>query len=222
MASLLFNLRTWQSFFAQPLSKSSLVYLLVWHPPLHTPYISSPSHCLLFTALAHTNTACFAIILRLCTNFSFALTPIYTLVRPELITGFQQPLQINDFGHATLYTTIFLVYPLLTTSTHTFTGARDSEWQWHQLGHMQICTLTQTHSHASIPPLKFLQAGCPSCCPTNSIKALKAQSTVLVIRTGSSSSDNKHTVLNCYQHLSRHHVAILQPSALPSAIIHLS
>jgi len=25
-----------------------------------------------------------------------------------------------------------------------FTGARDSEWQWHQLGHMQIYTLTQT------------------------------------------------------------------------------
>ena len=25
-----------------------------------------------------------------------------------------------------------------------FTGARDSEWQWHQLGHMQICTLIQT------------------------------------------------------------------------------
>ena len=24
-----------------------------------------------------------------------------------------------------------------------FTGARDSEWQWHQLGHMQVCTLLQ-------------------------------------------------------------------------------
>jgi len=22
-----------------------------------------------------------------------------------------------------------------------FTEARDSEWQWHQLGHMQICTI---------------------------------------------------------------------------------
>jgi len=53
-----------------------------------------------------------------------------------------------------------------------FTGARDSEWQWHQLGHMQICTLTQTHDHASIPPLSFLQAGCPSCHPTNIVKAL--------------------------------------------------
>ena len=33
-----------------------------------------------------------------------------------------------------------------------FNGARNSEWQWHQLGHMQICTLTQTHKQASIPP----------------------------------------------------------------------
>ena len=56
-----------------------------------------------------------------------------------------------------------------------FTGARDSEWQWHQMGHMQVCTLLQTDNHASTPPLCFLQAGCPSCRPTNSVKALKAQ-----------------------------------------------
>jgi len=34
-----------------------------------------------------------------------------------------------------------------------FIGARDSEWQWHQLGHMQVCTLLQTDNHTSIPPL---------------------------------------------------------------------
>ena len=56
-----------------------------------------------------------------------------------------------------------------------FTGARDSEWQWHQLGYMQVCTSLQTDNHASTPPLCFLQAGCPSCRPTNSVKALKAQ-----------------------------------------------
>jgi len=56
-----------------------------------------------------------------------------------------------------------------------FTEARDSEWQWHQLGHMQVCTLLQTDNHASTPPLSFLHAGCPSCRPTNSVKALKAQ-----------------------------------------------
>ena len=38
---------------------------------------------------------------------------------------------------------------------------------------MQICTSPQTDNHAGIPPLSFLQAGCPSCCPTNSVKALK-------------------------------------------------
>ena len=54
-----------------------------------------------------------------------------------------------------------------------FTEARDSEWQWHQLGHMQVCTSLQTDNHASTPPLSFLQAGCPSCRPTNSIKALR-------------------------------------------------
>ena len=56
-----------------------------------------------------------------------------------------------------------------------FTGARDSEWQWHQLSHMQVCTSLQTDSHAtaSNPPLSFLQAGCPSCRQTNSVKALK-------------------------------------------------
>ena len=54
-----------------------------------------------------------------------------------------------------------------------FTEARDSEWKWHQLGHMQVCTSLQTDNHASTPPLSFLQAGCPSYCPTNSVKALK-------------------------------------------------
>ena len=39
-----------------------------------------------------------------------------------------------------------------------FTEARDSEWQWHQLGHMQVCTSLQTDNHASTPPLSFLQA----------------------------------------------------------------
>ena len=52
-----------------------------------------------------------------------------------------------------------------------FTEARDSEWQWHQLGRMQVCTSLQHRS--STPPLKFLQAGCPPCRPTNSVKAQK-------------------------------------------------
>jgi len=54
------------------------------------------------------------------------------------------------------------------------TEARDSEWQWPQPGIMQVCTSLQTDSHASTPPLSFLQAKCPSYRPTNSVKALKA------------------------------------------------
>jgi len=42
-----------------------------------------------------------------------------------------------------------------------FTEARDSEWQWHQLGHMQDCTLLQTANHASTPPLKFCTGRMP-------------------------------------------------------------
>jgi len=39
---------------------------------------------------------------------------------------------------------------------------------------MQVCTSLQTDNHASTKLLSFLQAGCPSCCPTNSVRALKA------------------------------------------------
>ena len=37
---------------------------------------------------------------------------------------------------------------------------------------MQVYTSLQTDNHASTPSLSFLQAGCPSCRPTNSVKAL--------------------------------------------------
>jgi len=62
-----------------------------------------------------------------------------------------------------------------------FTEARGSEWQWHQLGRMQVCTSLQTDNHASTAPLSFLQARCPSCRPTNSVKALKAHSNQLQV-----------------------------------------
>ena len=42
---------------------------------------------------------------------------------------------------------------------------------------MQVCISLQTDNHASTPPLSFLQAGCPSCRPTNSVNALEAEST---------------------------------------------
>ena len=39
---------------------------------------------------------------------------------------------------------------------------------------MQVCTSLQTDNHTSTPSLSFLQAGCPSCRPTNSVKPLNA------------------------------------------------
>ena len=44
----------------KPLSRSSLVFLLVLDPQLHTPYISSPNRYLLFATHAHTTANCLA------------------------------------------------------------------------------------------------------------------------------------------------------------------
>ena len=49
---------------------------------------------------------------------------------------------------------------------------QESEWQWHRLSHMHVCTSLQTDNHASTTQRS--QAGCPSCRPTNSVKAVKA------------------------------------------------
>jgi len=51
-----------------------------------------------------------------------------------------------------------------------FTEASDSEWQWHQLGNMQVCTLLQTDNHASTSPLSFYR---PHALPATQPTALK-------------------------------------------------
>ena len=59
-----------------------------------------------------------------------------------------------------------------------FCEARDSEWQWHQLGRMQVCTSLQTDNHASTPLLSFFTGRMPFLPPnqqrqsTEGIKAL--------------------------------------------------
>jgi len=40
-----------------------------------------------------------------------------------------------------------------------FTEARDREWQWHQLGYMQVCISLQTDNHASTPLLNSFFTG---------------------------------------------------------------
>ena len=50
-----------------------------------------------------------------------------------------------------------------------FTEARDSEWQWHQLGHMQVCTSRETDNHASTHHSVFYRPGAlPAAQPTAS------------------------------------------------------
>jgi len=42
-----------------------------------------------------------------------------------------------------------------------FTEARDSEWQWHPLGHTQVCTSLQADNHTSTPLLSFFTGRMP-------------------------------------------------------------
>jgi len=58
-------------FFAQSLSKFSLVY------PLYTPYISSSNNCLLFAAHGHTIATCFAVVQRLYHLIVVSLSVLY-------------------------------------------------------------------------------------------------------------------------------------------------
>jgi len=82
-----------------------------------------------------------------------------------------------------------------------FTEARDSGWQWHQLGYIQVCTSLQRDNHTSTQPLLFfLQVGwngCPSCHSTNSVKALKALAYKTYLNNLQSS------VLGTWQHLDK-------------------
>jgi len=51
-------------------------------------------------------------------------------------------------------------------------------------------------NHASTPLLSFLQAGCPSCHPTNSVKALKAHSLCAVIINKSRTSPEQNGIVS--------------------------
>jgi len=54
-----------------------------------------------------------------------------------------------------------------------FTEARHSEWQWHQVVHMQVCISLHTDNHTNTPPLSFFTGWMPFLPLTNSIKAPK-------------------------------------------------
>jgi len=60
-----------------------------------------------------------------------------------------------------------------------FTEARDSEWQWHQLGRMQVCTSLQTNNHANTPPLFLRLDALPAAQQCQSTESKSAQPKVI-------------------------------------------
>jgi len=60
-----------------------------------------------------------------------------------------------------------------------FTEARDSEWQWHQLGHMQVYTLLQTENHTSTLPLCFFTGRMPFLPPNQRRQSTEGKGTYL-------------------------------------------
>ena len=92
-----------------------------------------------------------------------------------------------------------------------FTEARDSEWQWHQLGHMQVCTSLQTDNHAAphhslfsdrmpfLPHNKQRQSTCRVMCVDLWRVSLRSHSVGAVyiraatVRVGACSGHGQHT-----------------------------
>jgi len=57
-----------------------------------------------------------------------------------------------------------------------FTEARDSEWQGHQQGHMQVCTSLKTDNHASTPLLSFFTGRMPFLTPNQQRQSTEGKS----------------------------------------------
>jgi len=61
------------------------------------------------------------------------------------------------------------------TNLDFFAEARDSEWQWHQLGHMHVCNSLQRDNHASTHHSVFYRPDAlPAAQPTNQQRPLNA------------------------------------------------
>jgi len=56
-----------------------------------------------------------------------------------------------------------------------FTEARDSEWQWHQLGHMQVCTSLQTDNNAITSLLSFFTGRMPFLLPNQQCQSTEGK-----------------------------------------------
>ena len=108
----------------------------------------------------------------------------------SLLDFIWDPTSSTDCFRHLLKTYLFVCYCCTHTHTHPFnspfygttqvsryqkdktnldlTEARDSEWQWHQLGYMQVCTLLQTDNQHPTTPFFYRPDALPAAQPTAS------------------------------------------------------
>ena len=108
--------------------------------------------------IAHTRS--YAITTRFQSDTSFKLAVIHTVTSYfQSATYFMLPtVKLLHYNTRLSGTTWVSQYQKGKTYPD-FTEARDSEWQWHQLGHMQVCTSLQTDNHAITPQLSYFTVG---------------------------------------------------------------
>jgi len=61
-----------------------------------------------------------------------------------------------------------------------FTEERDSEWQWRQLCHMQVCTSPQTDNHTNTPT-QFFTGQMPFLLPNQQRQSTEGNNTVSLL-----------------------------------------
>ena len=97
------------------------------------------------------------------------------------------------------YTHLMALFPGLPRWTGTnlaFTEATHSEWQWHQLGHMQVCISLQTDNHASTPPLSFFTGRMPFLSPNQQRQSTEGTKTNTGLKRCLSWHTDHHNVDN--------------------------
>jgi len=76
-----------------------------------------------------------------------------------------------------------------------FTEARDSEWQLHQLGHMQVCTSLQTDNHTNTPPLSFFKGRMPFLPPNQQRQSIEGLTYIHTNLYSAKNRENKSNTL---------------------------
>ena len=121
-------------------------------------------------ASANALLACWSMLSDSC-DFNCTCITAYSTILPGHVMFARKLLQERNYTHthpfsSPLSGTTRVSRYLKGKTNLDFTKARDSEWQWHQLGHMQVCKSAPHSRHTTMPAPRhsvFLQAGCPSC-----------------------------------------------------------